>query len=189
MNLSVAVVVDGTYEAAAGAAPDAAKVFKPLDADMLTQIESLVKSAVGYDASRGDTVTVENIPFFSHPDSALDGWTTGEDVRSWLNWAMPYVLPMVLFLVFMVFFIRPFVAYLTTPTEAEVDLTRLLPTGIAELEAELEAERQRANVPDGEAVVDLDQLNEIMAENSKLVRENPEQAALLIRYWLNDGRV
>jgi flagellar biosynthesis/type III secretory pathway M-ring protein FliF/YscJ len=35
----------------------------------------------------------------------------------------------------------------------------------------------------------MDQLAELMAENSRLVKENPSQAALLIRYWLNDGRM
>ena len=49
--------------------------------------------------------------------------------------------------------------------------------------------RKRAEVPEFEPSVDLDRLNELIAENSALVKQNPEQAALLIRYWLNDGRV
>jgi flagellar biosynthesis/type III secretory pathway M-ring protein FliF/YscJ len=65
----------------------------------------------------------------------------------------------------------------------------LLPTGISELEAELEAERTKASVPAFEPAVDLGQLEELMAENSRIVKENPQQAALLIRYWLNDGRL
>jgi flagellar biosynthesis/type III secretory pathway M-ring protein FliF/YscJ len=35
----------------------------------------------------------------------------------------------------------------------------------------------------------MKQLGEIMAESSRLVKENPQQAALLIRYWLNEGRL
>jgi flagellar biosynthesis/type III secretory pathway M-ring protein FliF/YscJ len=59
-----------------------------------------------------------------------------------------------------------------------------------ELEAELTAERKRAAlVPEYEAAVDIEQLEELMAENSRVVKENPGQAALLIRYWLNDGRL
>ena len=42
---------------------------------------------------------------------------------------------------------------------------------------------------DLDSSVDLEQLGEIMAENSRLVKENPQQAALLIRYWINDGRL
>jgi flagellar biosynthesis/type III secretory pathway M-ring protein FliF/YscJ len=68
-------------------------------------------------------------------------------------------------------------------------LARLLPTGIQELEIELDAERSKATIPEFEPAVDLEQLGELMAENSRLVKENPQQAALLIRYWLNDGRL
>ena len=85
--------------------------------------------------------------------------------------------------------VRPLVRFLITPTEAEVDLQRLLPTGVAELEQELTAERSRAAVPAFEPAVDLEQLEELMGENRRIVKENPQQAALLIRYWLNDGRL
>ena len=40
-----------------------------------------------------------------------------------------------------------------------------------------------------EPVIDLEQFEEVLAENQRLVKENPQQAALLIRYWLNDGRI
>jgi flagellar biosynthesis/type III secretory pathway M-ring protein FliF/YscJ len=97
--------------------------------------------------------------------------------------------PVLFVLLFFFIIVKPLVKFLTTPTEAEVDLTRLLPTGINELEQELEAERSRAAVPAFEPAVDLAQLEELMAENSRIVKENPQQAALLIRYWLNDGRL
>jgi flagellar biosynthesis/type III secretory pathway M-ring protein FliF/YscJ len=35
----------------------------------------------------------------------------------------------------------------------------------------------------------MEQLGEIMSESSRLVKENPAQAALLIRYWLNEGHL
>jgi flagellar biosynthesis/type III secretory pathway M-ring protein FliF/YscJ len=35
----------------------------------------------------------------------------------------------------------------------------------------------------------MEQLGEIMSESSRLVKENPGQAALLIRYWLNEGHL
>ena len=69
-RLSAAVLVDGNYTAAAGAAADAAKTFVPLDSDTMGRIESVVKSAVGFNGERGDTVTVENVPFFA-PDNKM----------------------------------------------------------------------------------------------------------------------
>lgn len=189
LKLSVAVLVDGTYDLVPAATPEAepTKVFKPLSADTMAQIENVVKSAVGFDSARGDVVTVENIPFFE-PDStiaeALDSKATQDLIFNTVFKGAPILFMLLFFFIV----VRPLVKFLVTPTEAELDLERLLPTGIQELEKELEAER-RAAVPDYEPSVDLEQLEEVMAENSRVVRENPQQAALLIRYWLNDGRL
>ena len=75
-RLTVAVVVDnipnlpGTALAApaegAAPAPEApAGALRPLSADELSRIEALVKQAVGFDAERGDVVTVVNAPFIA----------------------------------------------------------------------------------------------------------------------------
>ena len=187
-RLSVAVLVDGNYEVPAGAPASAPKEFKPLDGDTLSRIDSVVKSAVGFDAVRGDTLTVENIPFHvSDIDyaSQMESKKTQDMIFNLLYRAGPLLFIVLFFVVI----VRPLVKFLVTPTEAEVDLTRLLPTGISELEQEIEAERARATVPTIEPAIDLEQLEELMAENSRIVKENPGQAALLIRYWLNDGRL
>ena len=47
----------------------------------------------------------------------------------------------------------------------------------------------KAGLPDLSGPVDMEQLGEIMSESSRLVKENPAQAALLIRYWLNEGHL
>lgn len=187
-RISVAVLVDGSYETPEKAAPDAPKVFKPLAPEVLARVEALVKSAVGFDAARGDTVTVENIPFFESKVDFTDELKKQETISlvfQGLSKAGPFAFMLLFFFVV----IRPLVKFLITPTDAEVDLSRLLPSGIAELEREVEAERQKAQVPAFEPSVDLEQLEELMKENSKIVKENPHQAALLIRYWLNDGRL
>ena len=192
-RLSVAVLVDGTYEApAAGEAAAEGEgvkpVFKPLAPEVISQIEATVRSAVGFDPVRGDTLTVENVPFHVPEDTfkaEMDQKAQQDMIFNILYRAGP-----VLFVVLFFFIIvRPLVKFLVTPTEAEVDLTRLLPTGLQELEKELEAERSKASIPAFEPAVDLEQLEELMSENSRIVKENPQQAALLIRYWLNDGRL
>jgi flagellar M-ring protein FliF len=58
-RLSVAVLVDGTYTTA----DDGTKTYAPRSADQLTQISNLVKSAIGFDQKRGDTVQVSNLQF------------------------------------------------------------------------------------------------------------------------------
>lgn len=195
VKLSVAVLVDGKYntdtaavsvEGAEKATP--AKVYQPLDADMLAQIEALVKNAVGFDAGRGDSISVENIPFHVN-DNDFTEMLDQKQTQDLIFNILAKVGPILFILMFFMFVIRPLVKFLITPTEAELDLTRLLPTGIDELEQELAQERKQASVPTAEPLVDMEQLESLMAENSRLVKENPQQAALLIRYWLNDGRL
>jgi len=70
-RLSVAVVVDGRYEPDpnavkpedAGSDWVAPRVYVPRSQDELDKIATLVKSAVGYDDMRGDTVEVLNMQF------------------------------------------------------------------------------------------------------------------------------
>jgi flagellar M-ring protein FliF len=60
-KLSVAVVVDGSGDGAA---------YKPRTADEMTKITALVKSAMGFDAARGDQVQVTNMAFARMDETA-----------------------------------------------------------------------------------------------------------------------
>lgn len=167
-RLSVAVIVDESS----------------LEAQNLAQISAVVKSAVGYNDLRGDVVTVESVPFYQ-PEMIEDSsvmWDKGMEVLRML-------IPILFILLTFFFLISPLVKFILKPVEAENDLSRLLPSGISELEKELEVERNKATIPAYEPTVDLEQLEELMAENSSIVKDNPQQAALLIRWWLNDGRL
>ena len=61
-KLSVAVVVDGSGDSAAA--------YKPRTPEEMTKITALVKSAMGFDASRGDQVQVTNMQFARMDDTA-----------------------------------------------------------------------------------------------------------------------
>lgn len=195
-RLSVAVLVDGQYSSdpaakkPADAAAPAAKIYKPLTADMMQKIENLVKQAVGFEGARGDVVTVENIRFFE-PDETLEVALKEAEKSRWVEWGFSYALPALFIVLFFFVVLRPAIGFLVNPTDAEVDLSRLLPTGIEELEAELEAERGKVTaMPEIAApAVDIEELEALLAENSRTVKDNPQQAALLIRYWLNEGRM
>lgn len=58
-QLSVAVLVDGTYETDA----EGKKTYKPRTDQELDRIAALVRSAIGYNATRGDTLEVVNMQF------------------------------------------------------------------------------------------------------------------------------
>lgn len=194
-RLSVAVLVDGQYAKVPTGQNDSAgkpimtDQYKPLPLEMVRKIENLVKQSVGLDSARGDSLTVENIRFIN--DDSIAAALEKSEPTPVEKWVVPYVIPALFILLFFVIIVRPLIRFLVTPSESEVDLSRLLPAGVQELEAELEAERGRmAIVPDlKEPSVNMEELEAILAENSRIVKENPQQAALLIRYWINDGRL
>ena len=67
-RLSVAVVVDGTYKTS-----DDGKTttYVPRSDEEMAKIKELVRSAVNFDATRGDTVDVANMQF-AQPDASKD---------------------------------------------------------------------------------------------------------------------
>ena len=58
-RLSVAILVDGTYTYD----EEGNKTYNPRSEQELDQIAALVRSAVGFDDARGDTIEVVNMPF------------------------------------------------------------------------------------------------------------------------------
>ncbi|MCE0503875.1 flagellar M-ring protein FliF [Roseivivax sp. GX 12232] len=66
-RVSVAVLVNGLYEADGTGAP----VYRERTEDELEQIQRLVQSAIGFDAARGDTVSVESMQFMALENDPL----------------------------------------------------------------------------------------------------------------------
>ncbi|GAK33064.1 flagellar M-ring protein [Iodidimonas nitroreducens] len=68
-RISVAVVVDGTYVENA----DGARIYQERAPAQIEQLTTLVRSAIGYDANRGDIVEVVNLPFVQPEPVGTDG--------------------------------------------------------------------------------------------------------------------
>src|SRR5438093_10352230 len=68
-QLSVAVLIDGTYTAG----PGGTRVFNARPAEELDRLRDLVKSAVGFSEARGDRVEVTSVPFQTEPAPAGEG--------------------------------------------------------------------------------------------------------------------
>jgi flagellar M-ring protein FliF len=77
-RLTVAVVVDGTT--------DANGTFKPRPKEELDRIAELVRSAVGFDAKRGDKLTVDSMQFIA---PAIGSGELGETAPAEQSWLMP----------------------------------------------------------------------------------------------------
>src|ERR1044071_336347 len=91
-QLSVAVLVDGIYEAAKTAdaqstdAPAVARKYTPRSEEDLKRIEDIVKKAMGFSAERQDQVQVVNVQFGAEPEEAQGATTeaVAEGPKPWL---------------------------------------------------------------------------------------------------------
>jgi flagellar M-ring protein FliF len=159
-RLSVAVLVDGTYETR-----DGAVVFVPRPAEEIGRYTELVKSAVGFSETRGDRVEVASVPF-QVPASPEDGWLdTVTRGAHGVGLYLPRLLGVALLLVFFLVVARPALRQLAS----RAGVPRIGETG----------EVMVAGGSDIEALMDR-----LEGENRRLTAEHPERAAYLVRQWL-----
>lgn len=67
-RLSIAVLIDGTYTTD----KDGKRVYTPRSKEELDKLDKLVRSAVGYDEKRGDTLELINMPFVNALERELE---------------------------------------------------------------------------------------------------------------------
>ena len=103
-RLSVAVLVDGIYTAGGEGEP----VYEPRAQEELDQLATLVRSAIGFDAERGDTVEVINMPFATSQgfEDETPGLVLGFE-RSQLLDLAKYVVLFIFTLLVLLLVVRP----------------------------------------------------------------------------------
>ncbi len=172
-QLSVAVLVDGTYETPKeGDQAGGKRTYVPRSEADMRRIEEIVKTAMGFSAERRDQVEVVNVPFDVEAEEGPGA--TAEAGVSALTAAAPYVrygVAVLLFALVLLVVVRPLVATLTAapaaPTAGSLALPQGLPMTVSEVEASLSA-APRAQLVD-------------QAKN------NPETTALVVKQWLKGG--
>ncbi len=193
-RISLAVMVDGTTVANASGKLG----WQPRSKDELDRIATLVKSAIGFDEKRGDTVSVVSMPFAIHDVSdapapaGLLGLHLDRDDVIHIGQNLLLGLFMLLALVFVV---RPMVGRLTDPPAAA-----LPGTAVAALEANTAMRPALAgpvgaaigNVPaliEDESMISLANIEGRLRAASirqivDLVGRHPEESLTIVRGWL-----
>jgi len=198
-NLSVAVLVDGRYVEN----EDGDKVYQPRTEEELEQIATLVRSAVGYNGSRGDTVEVVNMQFVKlEPLDLGDGSLLfGISKDEFLQLAEVLVLAVVGLLVILLV-VRPVLTRLfeSMPTtlaasggpggmiagaDAIAQLTG--PGATADMAELLEGEDEEESLLD--QMIDINQVEGRVRASSlkkigEIVEKHPEEAVAIIRNWM-----
>lgn len=174
-KISVAVLVDGKYEAPAAVKDGQAAKAKYIarSPDELLKIETLVKSAVGFNAERGDQLSVQNIPFQDTGESGsieTPGWWMNPFFQSLAKNAMIAIG----FLVLVLLVIRPLLVSLRTAKRPALE--NFSPIGEA---GEHLTTTERA------------QLTVQMAEQQNLIeaaKKDPYQVAQILQNWVAEDK-
>ncbi|AHI07022.1 flagellar M-ring protein [Bdellovibrio bacteriovorus W] len=131
-RVSVAVVVDGRPVTVTN--PDGSKEtrIEPRSAEELKKYEDLVKNAIGFNTSRGDSVRIESMQFhpedFTEADKILTSLERKKLIHALFKWALlGFSLALFFFIV-----IRPFMQWITDSFQDSVE--EMLPRTIEELE-------------------------------------------------------
>ena len=174
-RLNVAVVVDGSWTGVG-----AKRKFKPVPDRELTRIGSIVQSAVGANAERGDRVTVECVPF-AESTKAADPTAEAVDPLAKYKPYLPYAaagLGALFVLVLLMMMLRRKRKKGSDP--------RMLPgpTTSAALESGLSDPHLREKALAGETTAVHEEARLLAAE---LAGHNPELAARVIRGWLTES--
>jgi flagellar M-ring protein FliF len=147
----------------------------------LGQIRDLAEAAIGFDAKRGDTISVQNLAFdgdAADADMPAPSWTTQvqKTVSDYSSLARPLSL-LGLFVLAYLFVVRPVQKQALRPGPAVASAQPALPAADAEelstgVSRELSAGAARAS--------------QLKVQTSDLIRQKPQQTARALQAWLRE---
>lgn len=174
-KVSVAILVDGKYEAPAAVkeGQSAKPKYIPRSPDELQKIEALVKGAIGFNAERGDQLSIQNIPF-QDPDDAAGA----ADAPKW--WTSPFFLALFKnlliglgFVALILFVVKPLINTLRTARPPRLDILETIAPDVQEKLSATERAQLAAQM----------QEQQDMMEKAKT---NPYQVAQILQNWLTE---
>jgi len=191
-RLSVAVLVDGNYNRGANGQPE----YQSRAPDELERINALVRSAIGFDQRRGDTIEVINLRFAEAPPvSDLKELTMFErlftfpkdDTYRMLELGVLGLVPIFVFL----FVIRPLMATISAPDKAAKTVVLQGPNGQTVTVAAPAALTGTETPPtDTEKMIEMSQINGAIQARSvekvgEVASKNPQETVAILRQWVH----
>ncbi|GGB39055.1 flagellar M-ring protein [Tistrella bauzanensis] len=202
-RLSVAVLVDGSYVTDA----DGAQTYQPRSAEELERLTQLVRSAVGANDERGDSIEVVNLPFARNQEILPDEGLLGLGASEYMRIAEMVVLAIVALLVILLV-LRPLVGRLgpqaagaaggmggvamVTGPDGMPMAALSGPDGMTPALPGPTAERAlAAAMESSDAMIDISQVEGRVRQSSvrkiaEIVDRHPEEALAVIRSWIRE---
>jgi flagellar M-ring protein FliF len=188
-KLSVAVIVDGTYTTDS----EGNRSYAPRSDEQMDQIAAIVRSAVGLDSDRGDTLEVINMPFaeVEVEESVDDSRIFGVEKSKILE-TVEMLMVIIMGLLVLLLVIKPMLSHMLATMSSEED-------EIDPVEALLEAQKNPAlAAPKAEetASKEEDSLLDMQAVEGKvkastvkkvgdIVTTHPNETVSVIRNWMS----
>ncbi len=197
-RLSVAVLVDGEYEPGTGGAPP---VYKPRTPEEMAQLGKLVRSAIGFDSERGDTVEIVNMRFAAPETATVEGTSMpfGLEKQDLIRLAEVLVLAIVGILVVLLV-VRPLIDRTFTVPQAQKPKTAAPPGPpmLTDRSGETPAPALAAAIAQAEGPSEIEQLIDIgrvegrvrassLKKLGEIVEKHPEEAVSILRNWMHQS--
>ena len=187
-RLSVAVIVDNepvVKKDSKGVVTRSTRSRQPAE---MQKIQGIVAAAVGFDQTRGDQITVENVSFDTTGVEEPAPQPFMEKYAPMLTELSRVFVVLVLGLLTFLFVVRPLLrrsmpAPLPTVTVETQALPQQLPRTVEELQGELEAQLEAAEAK----ATEPRKMTVLTKRLASTVQKEPEHAARLLRTWLAEG--
>jgi len=195
-KIAAAVLVDDAVVQTTDAQGKTTTTHRKRTADEMKQIEDLARAAVGFDATRGDVLSVENVPFVLPPAEQLTPAPITQRVRvvleDWM-WLIRYAALLLLFGLVYLLVLRPVKNQLL---ESFRQLTSPPVPALAGAGAGGEAGALSAGAAGVSASELEEQLNQTNSQVERVVKmkrhladrvkNDPIAASQLVRQWINE---
>ncbi len=170
-KISVAVIVDGTYQEVVDNKGKKTKKYVPRPAEEMKNLENIVKKAVGFNAERGDQLEIINMPFSlaSSEEEEMKAAPRESILKEYWPIAYKPLTSLILALLFIFLVVRPL-------------LKRLSLSG---KESGVSVEVARAPSLTPETIPEPKPLD-LRTQAIKLVKGDTERAASVVKAWLNE---
>jgi flagellar M-ring protein FliF len=198
-RLSVAVLVDGTY----AAAQDGTRTYQARSPEELQQLTTLVRSAIGYNQQRGDTVEVVNLRFAGAEDPHFADAPAyaflGLNKADYFRIGETLIL-LVVGLLVLLFVVRPFVQRISEDLPALAGIgseqrlienqsvpTAALPGPPGSVLSAASVAAGQLEAPD--SMIDIGQVEGRVKASSikkigEIVEKHPEETVAILRSWM-----
>jgi flagellar M-ring protein FliF len=184
LKLSVAVLIEGKYDQEAGGLGEA--TYKAYTTEELNRFETLVKTAIGFNEERGDTVEIVDMPFSQLPE--MEEVTPPMFSKSDIFQLAEYGTLLLGMILVMLLIIRPALAALNKAVETVMPppppppITQQSPTApLPENGGEVDEKSVSINKVEGRVREStVKQVNEI-------IDQHPEESLSVVRGWMADS--